>query len=79
MLAAGELFATSACGGTTTVPSGVAQVSTAGATGKILDTKTLDNNKTADVFGLLATGTSDSDTVLFYTDIATNTLQELER
>jgi hypothetical protein len=48
-------------------------------TGKILDTKTLDNSKTADVFGLLATGTSDSDTVLFYTDTATNTLQELEQ
>ena len=48
-------------------------------TGKILDTKTIDTNKSADIFGLLAEGTDDSDTVLFYTDTATNTLQELER
>jgi hypothetical protein len=48
-------------------------------TGKVLDTKTLDTSATADVFGLLATGTSDSDTVLFYTDTKTNTLQELEQ
>ncbi len=46
--------------------------------GKILDTKTLDTSTTADVFGLIATGTSDSDTVLFYTDTKTNTLQALE-
>jgi hypothetical protein len=48
-------------------------------TGKILDTKTIDTNKTADIFGLLAEGTDDSDTVLFYTDTATNTLEELEQ
>ncbi len=48
-------------------------------TGKILDTKVIDKNPTADVFGLLATGTSDSDTALFYTDTKTNTLQELEQ
>ncbi|MGC9992754.1 MAG: hypothetical protein ABSD52_10235 [Candidatus Cybelea sp.] len=47
-------------------------------TGKVLDTKTIDTSATAHVFGLLATGTSDSDTVLFYTDTETNTLQELE-
>jgi hypothetical protein len=47
--------------------------------GKILDTKTIDTSTTADVFGLLATGTSDSNTVLFYTDTKTNTLQELEQ
>lgn len=47
-------------------------------TGKVLATKTLDTSTTADVFGLLATGTNDSDTVLFYTDTKTNTLQELE-
>jgi hypothetical protein len=48
-------------------------------TGKILATKTIDTSKTAHVFGLLASGTSDSDTVLYYTDTKTNTLQELEQ
>lgn len=48
-------------------------------TGKVLATKTLDTSKTAHVFGLIASGTSDSDTVLFYTDTNTNTLQELKR
>lgn len=48
-------------------------------TGKILDTKTVDSNKAADIFGLLAVGTDDSDTVLYYTDTKTNTLQELEK
>lgn len=47
--------------------------------GKILDTKKIDTNKTADIFGLLAVGTDDSDTVLYYTDTKTNTLQELEQ
>jgi hypothetical protein len=48
-------------------------------TGKILATKIIDTSTTAHVFGLLATGTSDSDTVLFYTDTDTNTLHELEQ
>jgi hypothetical protein len=48
-------------------------------TGKVLDTKKINADKTADIFGLLATGTSDNDTVLFYTDTKTNTLQELEQ
>ncbi len=48
-------------------------------TGKILATKTIDTSTTAHVFGLLATGTTDSDTVLFYTDTDTNTLHELEQ
>ena len=47
--------------------------------GKVLATKTIDTGKTAHVFGLLATGTSDSDTVLFYTDTETNTLHELKQ
>ncbi len=47
--------------------------------GQILDTKTIDTSTTAHIFGLLAAGTSDSDTVLFYTDTKTNTLHELER
>ncbi len=48
-------------------------------TGKILDTKTIDTSSTAHIFGLLATGTTDSNTALFYTDTETNTLQELEQ
>jgi hypothetical protein len=48
-------------------------------TGKILDTKTIDTSKTAEIFGLLAEGTDDSNTVLYYTDTKTNTLQELEQ
>jgi hypothetical protein len=47
--------------------------------GKVLDTKTIDTSATADIFGLAATGTSDDDTVLFYTDTKTNTLHELEQ
>ncbi len=48
-------------------------------TGRILATKTIDPSTTAHVFGLVATGTSDSDTVLFYTDTKTNTLHELKQ
>ncbi|MGB7047304.1 MAG: hypothetical protein WBD57_03175, partial [Candidatus Cybelea sp.] len=47
--------------------------------GRVLDTKTIDTDTTGHIFGLLATGTSDSNTVLFYTDTKTNTLQELEQ
>jgi hypothetical protein len=47
--------------------------------GQVLDTKKIDKSKTAHIFGLLATGTSDSDTVLYYTDTGTNTLQELKQ
>lgn len=47
--------------------------------GKVLATKTIDTSKTADVFGLLAVGTGDSDTALFYTDTKTNTLHELKQ
>ena len=47
--------------------------------GKVLATKTIDSSGTAHVFGILATGTSDSDTALFYTDTGTNTLHELEQ
>jgi hypothetical protein len=45
--------------------------------GKVLATKTIDTSSTAHVFGLVATGTSDTDTALFYTDTGTNTLHEL--
>ncbi len=47
-------------------------------TGQVLDTKVVDTNKTAAVFGLGATGTNDTDTKLFFTDTNKNNLQELE-
>jgi hypothetical protein len=47
--------------------------------GKVLATKTLDTSKTAHVFGLAAYGTSDSDTVLYYTSTADDTLHVLEQ
>jgi hypothetical protein len=47
--------------------------------GQVLATKSIDKSTIAHVFGLLAIGTSDSNTALFYTDTKTNTLQELEQ
>jgi len=45
--------------------------------GKVLATKVVDQSKTAAVFGLLATGTSDNNTALFFTDTSKNDLEEL--
>lgn len=47
--------------------------------GQVLDTKVVDKSKTAGIFGLLATGTTNSNTALFYTDTNTNTLYKLEQ
>ncbi|MGB8964387.1 MAG: hypothetical protein WCB99_01985 [Candidatus Cybelea sp.] len=47
--------------------------------GQVLDTKVVDTNSTQGVFGLAAHGKNDSDTVLFFTDTNSNTVQELER
>lgn len=47
-------------------------------TGKILATKLVDKSKTSGIFGLRAVGTSDSDTVLYYTDRNDNSVHELE-
>jgi hypothetical protein len=47
--------------------------------GQVLDTKVVDTKKTPGIFGVAANGSSDSDTVLFYTDTNTNTLHELEQ
>ena len=49
------------------------------ANGKVLDTKVVDKNKTAGIFGLAATGANDGNTALFFTDTNSNTLQELEQ
>jgi hypothetical protein len=47
--------------------------------GQILDTKIVDKNKTAGVFGLAAIGTGDSDTEIYYTDTNTNDVEQVER
>jgi hypothetical protein len=48
-------------------------------TGTVLATKVVDSKKTPAVFGLKASGKTDSDTVLFYTDTNDNKLHELEQ
>jgi hypothetical protein len=48
-------------------------------TGKILDTKVVDASKTQGVYGLVAAGTDDSNTVLFFTDTNSNDVHELEQ
>ncbi len=48
------------------------------AAGKVLATKTLNSDKTPEIFGLLAAGTSDKNTTLFYTDSAHHDVHELE-
>ncbi len=45
--------------------------------GKVLATKVVDQSKTAGVYALLAGGTTDSNTVLFFTDTNKNDLEEL--
>jgi hypothetical protein len=47
--------------------------------GQVLDTKVVDQSSTQGVFGLVARGTSDSNTVLFFTDTNSNNVQELEQ
>jgi hypothetical protein len=46
--------------------------------GKVLATKVVDKSQTAAVFGLAASGTSDKDTVLLFTDTNKNDLEELK-
>ncbi len=43
----------------------------------MLATKVVDQSKTAGVYALLATGTTDSNTALFFTDTNKNDLEEL--
>jgi len=47
--------------------------------GQVLDTKVVDQSSTPGVFGLVARGTSDYNTVLFFTDTNSNNVQELEQ
>lgn len=48
-------------------------------TGQVLDTKVVDMKTAQGVFGLIAAGSSDSNTVLFYTDTNDNDVHELEQ
>jgi len=48
-------------------------------TGTVLATKVVDSKKTPAVFGLQASGKTDTNTVLFYTDTNDNKLHELEQ
>jgi hypothetical protein len=47
--------------------------------GKILDTKVVDKGTGQGIYGLAAGGSSDSNTVLFYTDTNDNSVHELKR
>lgn len=46
--------------------------------GQVLDTEVIDTGAVPAVFGLAASGTSDSNTVIYYTDINDNSVHELE-
>jgi hypothetical protein len=48
------------------------------SSGKLLGTKLIDASSAAHVFGLVASGTNDGNTVLFYTDTKDNSVHELE-
>lgn len=47
--------------------------------GQVLDTKVVDKKAKQGVFGLVASGTNDYNTVLFFTDTNSNNVQELEQ
>ncbi len=70
LLPNGNLVAANGKGGNTLV-----EIS---AAGKVLATKTLNADKTQEIFGLLAAGTGDSNTTIFYTDSAHHNVHELE-
>ncbi len=71
MLPNGNLIVANTAGGNTLVELTPA--------GQVLDTKVVDKSKTQGIFGLLAIGTKDSDTALFYTDTNDNSVHELEQ
>jgi hypothetical protein len=47
--------------------------------GTVLDTKVIDRSKTQGIFGLVARGSNDNNTVLFFSDTNGNNVQELKR
>ncbi len=71
LLPNGNLVVANGAGGNTLV-----EIS---AGGQLLATKTLNTDSTQEVFGLLASGTGDANTVLFYTDTKDNSVHELEQ
>jgi len=46
--------------------------------GKVLDTKVVDKNRTQGIFGLVARGSNDNNTVLFFSDTNGDNVQELK-
>lgn len=48
-------------------------------TGQVLDTKVVDTSGNQGIYGLWASGTADSNTVLYYTDTNDNSLHELQQ
>jgi hypothetical protein len=56
--------------------NGLVEISTAG---KVLATKVVQKGSVPAVFGLAATGTTDANTVLYYTNAVTNTVLELTK
>jgi hypothetical protein len=48
-------------------------------TGQVLDTRVVDSSSTQGVFGIVATGTTDANTALFFTDTNDNSVHELEK
>jgi hypothetical protein len=71
LLPNGNLVVANGAGGNTLV-----EISAAGT---VLATKTLNSDATQEVYGLLATGTGDANTALFYTDTKDNSVHELEQ
>jgi DNA-binding beta-propeller fold protein YncE len=49
------------------------------STGAILDTKSVDSGAGGAIRGILAVGTSDTNTVLYFTDVNANNVQELSK
>jgi len=68
----GNLIVANTAGGNTLVEINV-------STGKVLATKVIDKSKSQGIFALQATGSKDSNTALYYTDINDNSLHELEQ
>jgi hypothetical protein len=47
-------------------------------TGTVLDTEVVDTSKTQGIYGIVATGTNDTNTRIFFSDVNGNNVQELE-
>jgi hypothetical protein len=65
--------------GNTTNPSGQNILVETTPGGKVLDTRNVDKGAPGSIFGIVATGTSDSDTKVYFNDDNSNNLQVLEK